>query len=138
MLPIIEELPIVNVAAGIVTNDKGLFLVALRHPHVELGGLWEFPGGKVELDERIEDALARELTEEIGIVVIHARLFLKIEHAYPHKKILLHVYRVSHFQGEPKAMEGQELRWVTLKQLSLLHFPAANMAIIEALNTVEA
>jgi 8-oxo-dGTP diphosphatase len=123
----------VEVAAGVINNAHGLILIALRPQHADLGGLWEFPGGKVEQDETLEAALSRELDEEIGIEVVQASPLLRITHTYPTKTLLLHVYQVTHFKGDPVGREGQELRWVTLDELVTLPFPAANQAIIEEL-----
>lgn len=133
MSTVIQEIATIQVAAGIVMNVQGLVLVALRPKHTELGGLWEFPGGKVESGESLEAALKRELAEEIGIEVIDAQSFLMLEHNYPNRKVILHVYKVEQFKGEPQGREGQELRWVTVAELSSLEFPAANHKIIEAL-----
>lgn len=134
MLITVEDVTTINVAAGIITNTEGMILVALRPQEAELGGYWEFPGGKVEPNESIEQALYRELAEEVAIEVLAAQAFIQIEHLYPNKrKIILHVYKVERFAGEAFGKEGQALRWVTLNELSTLQFPAANQAIVDAL-----
>nr|GEY60322.1 arginine biosynthesis bifunctional protein ArgJ, chloroplastic [Tanacetum cinerariifolium] len=96
------------------------------------GGLWEFPGGKVEAGESVDAALARELHEELGISVTSARPLIKISHDYPDKQVLLDVWEVSSFTGEPHGVEGQPLAWVSQRELAEYDFPAANRPIVAA------
>jgi 8-oxo-dGTP diphosphatase len=102
----------VHVAAAVIRDGSGQILIARRADSQHQGGLWEFPGGKVEADESVETALARELHEELGIVVGAARPLIKIRHDYPDKQVLLDVWEVSAFTGEPHGAEGQPLAWV--------------------------
>lgn len=122
-----------DVACGIVTNDEGEFLVSLRRASVDQGGMWEFPGGKVESQESIEEALCREFKEEVNIEIKRCEPWLKIAHEYPSYEITLHVWRILAYCGEPESAEGQLLRWVDLCELATLEFPAANYPIIEEL-----
>ncbi len=122
-----------HVAVGVIINAQGLVLVALRPQHTELGGFWEFPGGKVEDGETTEAALKRELAEELAIHVITAHPFLTIKHAYLHRTIILHLFKVEDFSGEPIGNEGQTVRWVTLAELVHLPLPPANDIILQAL-----
>lgn len=133
MLTMADEVTTIEVAAGVILDDQGLILVALRPQHAELGGYWEFPGGKVESGETIENALSRELAEELAIQVNTAQPFLTIEHVYAKRKVILHIFKVKDFSGEAVGNEGQTLRWVTLAELGSLQFPPANYAIVEAL-----
>jgi 8-oxo-dGTP diphosphatase len=96
------------------------------------GGLWEFPGGKVEHGEDARTALARELHEELGIVVQDARPLITVRHEYPDKAVLLDVWRVSAFGGEPHGREGQPIEWVSPQELPDRGFPAANRPIVSA------
>jgi 8-oxo-dGTP diphosphatase len=80
---------------------------SLAVPTPSIRGLWEFPGGKVEAEESVETALGRELHEELGIVVDVARPLIKVQHDYPDKQVLLDVWEVSAFTGEPHGAEGQ-------------------------------
>jgi 8-oxo-dGTP diphosphatase len=123
----------VRVAVGVVCNQRGAVLVARRHAHLHQGGLWEFPGGKVDDGEPVYDALCRELLEEVGITVLRAEPLLTIEHDYSDKQVLLEVWRVLAFRGVPLGREGQPLRWLAVEELLPAEFPAANVAIIEAL-----
>lgn len=127
----------VHVAVGVVVNAQGEILLARRAAHQHQGNLWEFPGGKVEPGESVVDALARELFEELGIRVDRARPLLRIPHHYPDKSVLLDVWRVDEFRNQPLGREGQPLRWVAPRQLSDYEFPAANRAILTALQLPE-
>lgn len=122
----------IHVAIGIVFNDAGEVLIALRPPHVEQGDLWEFPGGKVEKGETAERALARELQEEVGIIVQSAKSLLQVSHQYPNKIVLLDVWQVEKFIGVPHACELQRVvKWVPPLELTKLNFPEADHLIIK-------
>ncbi|KZN51363.1 8-oxo-dGTP diphosphatase MutT [Pseudoalteromonas luteoviolacea] len=123
---------IVNVAVGVIVK-QGQYFVCKRSDEQHQGGLWEFPGGKVEADESVEQALARELAEEIGINVKGSTHLLTIEHDYGDKQVRLVVHTVEDFTGEAKGLEGQPSQWVDFETLRTLDFPAANVAIIDAL-----
>ncbi len=122
----------VHVAAAVIRDNSGKILIARRADTQHQGGLWEFPGGKVEGDESVETALARELHEELGIVVTAARPLIKVHHDYPDKHVLLDVWEVSAFTGDPHGAEGQPLSWVTPRELVDYEFPAANQPIVAA------
>jgi 8-oxo-dGTP diphosphatase len=122
----------IHVAAAVITNKQGEVLISLRPDHVHQGGLWEFPGGKLEPGEDIQQALARELREELGITVKKARPLIRIPYDYRDKPVLLDVWRVSEFLGKPHGHEGQPIKWVTPNLLSSFQFPAANEPIILA------
>ena len=120
--------------AGVIFDASGTsVLLALRKPDQHQGGLWEFPGGKMEPGEDQLGALARELREEIGIEVGETAPRCVLEHAYPDKTVRLHVHDVLGFAGEPEGREGQELRWVGLGGLAGMDFPAANAEIVAGL-----
>ncbi|MEJ2686491.1 MAG: Nudix family hydrolase [Gammaproteobacteria bacterium] len=123
----------VHVAVAAIVNERDEVLVARRPQHVHQGGLWEFPGGKVEAGETVEQALAREIDEELGLQVTAARPLIRIEHRYPDKAVCLHVWRVDRWQGRPSGREGQPLEWVAARALDPARFPAANRAIVRAL-----
>ena len=123
----------VRVAVGILFNTRGEVLLTRRPEYVHQGGLWEFPGGKVEAVETIQEALRRELHEELGITVLSARPLIRIRHAYPDKRVLLDVWRVDRYLGEPRGLEAQPLRWAAPEALNRLSFPAADVPIINAL-----
>ena len=123
----------VHVAVGIVANPTGAILIARRPDHAHQGGRWEFPGGKVEAAETVATALQRELHEELGITVQAAEPWLQVRHAYPDKAVLLDVWRVTAWRGEPHGREGQPLRWALPLELADFAFPAADEPIIARL-----
>lgn len=130
----------VHVAVGVITrkhDNKHQILISKRLDHLHQGGLWEFPGGKVEVGESVQDALARELLEELGIELDlngsnAPQPLIKINHCYVDKSVLLDVWVVSSFIGEPQGMEGQQTKWVDIADLDQYEFPAANGPIISA------
>lgn len=121
------------VVVGVIVNRAGEILLAKRAAHQHQGGLWEFPGGKLEVGEAPLAGLWRELQEELGIAVVRAEPLLQIHHQYPDKSVLLDVYRVSEFDGVPQGREGQPLLWVPLAELDRYPLPAANRPILDAL-----
>ncbi|MDD5034440.1 MAG: Nudix family hydrolase [Methylococcaceae bacterium] len=121
-----------HVAVGVIHNPDGAVLVARRHEHLHQGGLWEFPGGKLEPGETARQALRRELHEELGISVEQACPLIKIHHDYPDRRVLLDVWRVGAFSGNPQGLQGQPIRWVSADELLRLEFPAANRPIVAA------
>ena len=123
----------VTVAVGILTDDAGRVLVTRRAPDVHQGGLWEFPGGKVEAGETLQKALARELREELGVLVEATEALMVLKHDYGDKQVRLDVHRVTHWSGQPRGLEGQPLAWRQPEQLRDWAFPAANRPILERL-----
>ena len=123
----------IHVAAAAVSDVRGRVLIAQRPVHVHQGGLWEFPGGKLEQGESPGQALERELREELGIRVGSARQLIRVRHDYPDKSVLLDVWCVEDYAGIPVGREGQPLEWVALCDLGKFAFPAANIPIIQAL-----
>lgn len=122
----------IHVAAAVIRGEDGKILIAKRAADQHQGGLWEFPGGKVEAGESVPAALARELEEELGIRPSAARPLIQVRHDYPDKQILLDVWDVASFTGEPHGAEGQPLEWVSPRQLAEYEFPAANRPIVAA------
>ena len=121
-----------HVAAAVIRGTDGRVLIARRPEHKHQGGLWEFPGGKVEAGEAVEVALARELHEELGIDVMASRPLIQVRHDYPDLAVLLDVHEVGAFSGEPHGREGQPLAWVAPRELPDYEFPEANRPIVAA------
>ena len=125
---------LVHVAVGVIINTDGKILIAKRPLSAHQGGLWEFPGGKVDDGETIQQALVRELREELAVNVQASEPLIQIRHHYPDKSVLLDVHRVTAFSGEPCGNEGQPVQWVDSRQLYDFEFPVANRPIIAAVN----
>jgi len=123
---------VIHVAAAAIWRNSGELLIAKRPDDKHQGGLWEFPGGKVEPGEDVLSALSRELEEELGIEVTHAEKLIQVPYHYPDKSVLLDVYSVTAFSGEPWGKEGQPVRWVSVDDLASYAFPAANKPILDA------
>ena len=126
--------PIVHVVVGVLLNDNQQVLIALRPVQSHQGGLWEFPGGKVEEGESVEYALNREFEEELGISVLACTELTQIRHEYSDKSVLLDVWRIEKYSGTPKGREGQVIEWRALSKLRAEDFPKANERIIRVLN----
>lgn len=126
---------VVHVAVGVLVDSKGRVLIARRPPSSHQGGLWEFPGGKVEAHEAVTDALTRELAEELGVKVLSTAPLLQVNHAYLEKAVLLDVHHVIEWVEEPRGCEGQPLAWVMPSSLNDYQFPEANRAIVSRLQS---
>ena len=123
----------VHVAVAVIENTAGQVLLARRPAHLHQGGLWEFPGGKIESGESVQQALRREVHEELGLTVEQAQPLIRFPFQYPDKRVFLDVWRVVRYHGQAHGREGQALNWVALGELDRFDFPAANYAIIAAL-----
>jgi len=126
----------IHVAVATIINAEKQVLLTLRQSHQHQGDLWEFPGGKVETKETCFDALKREVLEEVAITVISAEPLLTISHHYDDLSVLLDVWHVNKFSGTPHGLEGQKWRWCAISDLIDNQFPAANVAIISALQAL--
>ncbi|HEY5701097.1 MAG TPA: Nudix family hydrolase [Gammaproteobacteria bacterium] len=122
----------IHVVAGVLTDPRGRVLLSRRPADAHQGGLWEFPGGKVEDQEMPETALRRELEEELGVTVKAARPLIRIPFDYPDRRVLLDVWRVTRWQDGPRAVEQQELDWVAPEKLRQRAMPAADVPVVNA------
>ena len=122
----------VHVAVGVICDAASRILICQRAAHRHQGGLWEFPGGKVEPGEDACAALERELIEEVGIRPKQAWPLIRIPYRYPDKEVLLDVWRIARFTGAPYGREGQKCQWVRRDRLTDFCFPPANRAIVAA------
>src|SRR5262245_32621078 len=125
------HVPAVVVVAAVIERD-GRFLLTLRPPGTHLAGHWEFPGGKCLPHETHAEALRRELFEELDIVGDVRDCVYRITHRYSDRTVELHFYECG-FEGVPKPMLGQQVRWVRRDELARLPFPEADAALIERL-----
>lgn len=123
----------INVAVGIVFNEQNQVLVGQRVVKDQYYKKWEFPGGKLESGESVEQALTREFKEEVGIDVLQSDSFMQIEHDYPDRHVRLYVQTINGYAGQVQSQEGQALKWVNIGDLNGLDFLQGNKAMIEAL-----
>ena len=123
----------VHVAAGVLRRADGRVLLARRKTDSHQGGLWEFPGGKVEPGESVRQALARELDEELGIGIRDFRPLIRVAHDYEDRKVLLDTWLITAWRGEPQGRENQPLSWVAVNELARWPMPAADRPIVTAI-----
>ncbi len=128
-----ESPPPIHVVAGVITDVRGRILLARRTRGRDLAGLWEFPGGKVDPGETAEQALVRELREELGIEAAPGEPLICVPHRYPHKRLCLDVRRIASYRGSPKGLDGQALAWVPPHKLGSYAMPAADLPVVAAL-----
>ncbi|REL31912.1 8-oxo-dGTP diphosphatase MutT [Thalassotalea euphylliae] len=128
---------LVHVAVGVIIQDESVFLTR-RHSDAHQGGKWEFPGGKVESEETVAQALARELKEEVDIDILACQPLMEINHDYGDKQVKLDIFIVDQFSGEPSSQEGNEQQWASISKLGAIEFPEANLAIVEKLTALYA
>jgi A/G-specific adenine glycosylase len=122
-----------SIGVAVIWNGEGQILIDRRRPEGLLGGMWEFPGGKVEPGETIPDCIQREIKEELAIEIEVGDRLIVVEHTYSHFHVTLNVHHCRHKSGEPQAIACDEIRWVTVDELDQFPFPKANLQIIAAL-----
>ncbi len=121
------------IGVAVIWNDQEQILIDRRRPEGVMGGLWEFPGGKVEPGETIKECIQREIYEELGIVIEVGEHLITIDHTYTDLRVTLTVHHCRHVTGVPQLLECDEIRWVDLEELEQFAFPKANFQIIAAL-----
>lgn len=119
--------------AGALFDEGGRVLIAQRPAGKHMAGGWEFPGGKVEPGETPREALVRELREELGIEVHEAAPLIAYEHEYPHRRVLLDLWVVTHYTGEPQALDAPALQWTAVEDLERVGLLPADLPMIPAL-----
>ena len=123
----------IQVVAGVITDPRGRILLTRRKEDSELAGLWEFPGGKIELGESPEQALRRELLEEVGLEVEVGTPVIRVPQLYPSKRLTLDVRHVTVRSGHARGCEGQALTWVAPEKLRQYSMPNADLPVVAAL-----
>ena len=128
-----------HVVIGILRDKQGRFLITLRDQNKHKGGLWEFPGGKVEQGEDSRGAISRELREEISIDVVDIEHFMDVFYDYEDLNVFLEVFNVTNYRGRAAASEGQRQTWISIDKVigseSEFSFPEANYPILQKLFT---
>ena len=122
--------PHYNIAVGIIWN-KGQILISKRRENGLLGGLWEFPGGKIEGDENAENCIIREIKEELGVYVKPTTFLKQIKHAYTHFSITMDAYNCDFLHGYPQPLGCDDWRWIKPEQIKTLPFPKANHKLFD-------
>lgn len=125
--------PILLVVAAALIDGDGRVLVQQRAAHRSMPGLWEFPGGKVEPGETPEQALARELVEELGIESDPAIPLAFASEPLGERHLILLLYAVREWVGEPRALDASALRWVTIDEMRGLPMPPADVPLVETI-----
>ncbi|MCS4232146.1 8-oxo-dGTP diphosphatase [Stenotrophomonas maltophilia] len=123
----------IHVVAGVITDARGRVLLNRRTEHSDLAGLWEFPGGKREPGESSEQALARELHEELGIEADVGDWLMDVPQCYPDKDLVLEVRHIRSWKGTPRGREGQAITWVAPEKLGRYSMPPADLPVVAAL-----
>ncbi len=123
----------VHVAAGILIDIEGRVLITDRSRASAMQEFWEFPGGKLASGESAEEALRRELVEELGIEITSCDHFHRLEHDYPEMRVAIEFFLVRTWQGAPSGIEGQELRWLRLSEISPEMLLPADAPVLELL-----
>jgi mutator protein MutT len=123
----------IHVVAGTIADAEGRVLIAQRPRGRHMAGRWEFPGGKLASGEKPFAGLQRELAEEIGVTVREARPLIRLRHDYPDRRVLLDVWQVTAYDGEPQALDAQALAWARPDELPSHDLLEADRAIVTAL-----
>ena len=125
----------VRVVAAVLRDERGRVLIAQRPAGKHMGGYWEFPGGKIAPGESSEQALTRELAEELGVALRRCHPLLQLRHDYADRVVELDVFMVDDYCGEPAGLEAQALKWVAAAELGGQALLPADRPIVEALNS---
>ncbi|WP_313440076.1 Nudix family hydrolase [Stenotrophomonas sp.] len=123
----------IHVVAGVITDARGRILLNRRTENRDMAGLWEFPGGKREADETSEQALVRELREELGIEAEIGEWIMDVPQHYPDKHLTLDVRHIRSWKGTPRGREGQAITWVAPDKLGRYSMPPADLPVVAAL-----
>ena len=126
---------IVEVVAGLIRDGRGRYLITRRRQGTHLEGLWEFPGGKREPDETLEQSLRRELLEELGALFVVGELVETVRWVYPDKTVVLSFFHCRLEEGPIEPREGQLMQWVPPADLHRYDFPPADAALLAHLGS---
>lgn len=122
-----------QIGVAVINNQQGQILIDRRKATGEMGGLWEFPGGKIEVGETIEECIKREVKEELDIEIQVGDRLTTITHVYKTFNVTLYVHNCQYLSGKPQPLECEEIHWVEPAQMNQYQFPQANTQIINLL-----
>ncbi len=128
-----KELPHYQVTAGVIQNGEKI-LISQRLTNDKFGGLWEFPGGKQEQGESLEECLVREISEELNIQISIEKYLFNVEHIYDKEKITLHVFVCQFENGIPECQEVQDWKWIDFSNIDDYEFTKADKEVIQKLS----
>ena len=123
----------IDVVGGLIRDDRGRYLITRRRAGTHLAGLWEFPGGKCEAGETLEQSLARELSEELGAMFAVGEQIETVRWDYPEKSVVLHFFRCTVVAGAVSPQEGQLMAWVAPADFGRYEFPPADATLLARL-----
>ena len=126
----LPSLPHKQIGVAVIENQQGQILIDRRKKSGEMGGLWEFPGGKIEPGETVEECIQREIKEELDIKIAVGDRLTAISHAYETFRVTLYIHDCQYISGKPKPLESEEILWVEPNRLDKYQFPAANIQIV--------
>jgi A/G-specific adenine glycosylase len=130
-----KAVPHYTITIAVIINEQGKLLIDKRKPEGFLGGLWELPGGKKKKNETFQEAVQREVHEEVGLDVKVTQKLCRIKHGYSHFRVTLHTYLCKPVSGKARAIECQQIKWVLPTQLHRFAFPSGTMKIFKCLKT---
>ena len=131
-----SNLPHKQIGVAVIWNQSRQILIDKRKIGGAMGGLWEFPGGKIEAGETVIDCITREIREELAIEINVGEHLISIDHTYPTFNVTLIVHNCQYISGTPQSIESDEIRWVEVRDLDKYEFPAANVAIIRSIERI--
>ena len=126
------KIPVVKVSIGVIVKERSV-LVSQRHANTHCSLLWEFPGGKVSTNERVQVSVCREIFEETNLLVEKATPLVQFRHQYDERIVTGYVWMITQFSGEPVSKEGQPVKWVDINDLPMMPMPDANEVIVNSL-----
>ena len=130
----LSSLPHKRIGVAVIRNQQGKILIDRRRREGEMGGLWEFPGGKIESNETVEECIVREIKEELSLEIAVGKCLTVVNHTYSTFEITLFVHECQYLGGQPQPLACDEICWVNPEEMNQYSFPEANQAIIDTLN----
>ena len=124
------SLPHKQIGVAVINNQQGQILIDRRKQLADMGGLWEFPGGKIEPGETVEECIQREIKEELDIEIAVGDRLTTIIHSYETFKVTLHIHDCQYVSGKPQPIECEEILWIEPSEIDRYQFPPANIQIV--------